>query len=405
MKPILKYLFPTLLSLTPVSISAQQDTPVQLLSNLLSKIENMSSIEYQVTRPDGYKDSIGNTFKGKTLIIATQTPFRFVATLSNETGTIIQRAVSFNNVTREISNRTEKETRTLNDDSTAMGILSDVTIDVATTWQFLINSKLLRSAISAGQVNYLGEDEIDGDLCTVVFFVDNRIVGGSYRISNYYLWLSKQTGLPRSAQRYIIFRGRTTLSPRVNITIKQLDPQVSDDIFTLQETKTPPEVRNKEITKMLPQKESLINKKLSDLEIRDLSNNILHLSNFNGKPMLINLWAPWCGPCVNEFPTLQKIYNKHQRKLEIIAIAVKDSRLNVLRFDKEHPEYTFTIVTDPEMQDKQSRLYDFFTNEGIPVSVFVNSSGIIVDKWAGFDNESILIDKIDQLMKKWSINE
>lgn len=400
MKTTLKHFLIIILIFNTVRISAQKETAIQILSNLIIKIENMSSIEYQVIRSDGYKDSTGNTFKGNTLVTATHSPFRFAATLRDEAGTTIQQAFSLNNLTKVISNGTIHETTTLNEDTTAMGILSDVTLDVATTWQFLFNTKLLRSIISSGQVYSLGNDEIDGDLCLIIFLVDNRIVAESSRISTYYLWISKETGLPRCVQRYMISRGRTSLSPRVNILVKQLNPQISDNIFTSQIVNTPTNISTKQLTHNSPQTNSLIGEHLPDFEFRDLSYKIIPFAQFKGKPILINLWAPWCAPCVSEFPTLQKIHVKYKGKLNIIAIAVKDSRLNVLRFTKEHPEYTFTIVTDPEMQDTQSRLYDFFQTKGIPISVFVNSSGTIIDRWEGFDDETILIKKIDQLMKK-----
>jgi thiol-disulfide isomerase/thioredoxin len=401
MKTILKHFIITILLLFNTAIiSAQKGTAIQMLSDLMIKIENLSSIEYQVTRSDGYMDSTGHSFKGNTLVTATSFPFRFAATLRDETGLAIQQAVSLNNVTKEISNGTVNETMTLNEDTTGMGILSDVTLDVATTWQFLLNTKLLRSSISSGQVYSLGEDEIDGDLCLIILLVDSRIIAGSSRISTYYLWLSKETGLPRCVQRYMIFRGRTTLSPRVNIQVKQLNPQISDNTFISQPEKTPTEIPTKQTFQNSPQINTLIGKKLPDFEIRDLSYKAISFAQFKGEPILINLWSPWCGCCVSEFPSLQKIQLKYKGKLNIIAIAVKDSRLNVLRFIKGHPEYTFTIVTDPEMQDTQSRLYDFFQTEGIPVSVFVNSSGTIIDRWEGFEDEATLIKRIDQLMKK-----
>ena len=158
-----------------------------MLSNLMLKIENLSSIEYQVSRTDGYKDSIGYTFKRNTLVTAIHSPFRFAASLKNEDDLTIQQASLLNNLTKEISNGTLHETPILNEDTIAMGIISDVTLDVAITWQFLFNSKLLRSAISSEQVYYLGEDEIDGYLCLIVLLVDNRIIGESNRTSTYYL--------------------------------------------------------------------------------------------------------------------------------------------------------------------------------------------------------------------------
>ena len=124
------------------------------------------------------------------------------------------------------------------------------------------------------------------------------------------------------------------------------------------------------------------------------------LPGLKGKPLLLNFWAPWCGPCLAEFPTLQKLLNQYAGRLQIVAVAVQDARANVLSFVQKNPAYTFMFLTDPVMQDRDSPLLKYFGARGLPTSVFVSADGTIVDRWVGFDSETELVQRIRQLMSK-----
>ena len=45
------------------------------------------------------------------------------------------------------------------------------------------------------------------------------------------------------------------------------------------------------------------------------------LADFKGKPLLVNLWATWCGPCVAEMPTLDKLAARQKEKLQVIVVS------------------------------------------------------------------------------------
>jgi hypothetical protein len=82
----------------------------------------------------------------------------------------------------------------------------------------------------------------------------------------------------------------------------------------------------------------------------------------------------------------------------VIAIAVQDTRLNVLEFIKKNPRYRFIFLSDPEMSEAESRLSQYFGIKGIPVSVFVDSQGRVLDYWSGFSGEQGLVKRIQKLM-------
>ena len=54
--------------------------------------------------------------------------------------------------------------------------------------------------------------------------------------------------------------------------------------------------------------------------VRDLNNNVIDFKDLQGKWVLINFWASWCEPCVNEIAEFNKLYAKHSNKVEIFAV-------------------------------------------------------------------------------------
>jgi hypothetical protein len=70
-------------------------------------------------------------------------------------------------------------------------------------------------------------------------------------------------------------------------------------------------------------------------------------------------------------------------------------------FIKKHPEYRFTYLTDPNLEDSHSKIARFFAGEGIPRSVFAGPDGKIVDyvygSYAGHEDE--LLKRVDQWLK------
>ena len=74
--------------------------------------------------------------------------------------------------------------------------------------------------------------------------------------------------------------------------------------------------------------------------------------------------------------------------------------MNVTEFIKKNPGYKFTFLNDPEMPEPESRVSVYFDLSLLPTSVFVDSQGKVIDRWAGFAGEAQLAKKIQQLMER-----
>jgi hypothetical protein len=82
----------------------------------------------------------------------------------------------------------------------------------------------------------------------------------------------------------------------------------------------------------------------------------------------------------------------------VLAVALQDSRLNVESWVKDHPDYHFTFVTDPELPSQISRLVEYSGSPGIPVTLLIDTKGIVTDQWFGYEKSEELEKKLAQFL-------
>lgn len=108
-----------------------------------------------------------------------------------------------------------------------------------------------------------------------------------------------------------------------------------------------------------------------DFELVSLEGESVLLSDLRGKPVLLNFWASWCGPCVMEMDLIQAQQDAYSSDLVILAVNVDDSIATVRSF-AEDEGLTFTILLD-EDGDVQSQ----YRVSAIPISYFIDAEGVI----------------------------
>ena len=112
-----------------------------------------------------------------------------------------------------------------------------------------------------------------------------------------------------------------------------------------------------------------------DFTVYDGQGNPVKLSDYIGKPIVLNFWASWCPPCKAEMPAIEKFHGNYK---DANAIAVNtDPEADVKGF-ADQLGLTFPIVLDEE--DRTMKNYSVM---GIPTTYFIDEQGIITQKYVG----------------------
>lgn len=110
------------------------------------------------------------------------------------------------------------------------------------------------------------------------------------------------------------------------------------------------------------------------------------LSELQGKPVLINFWATWCGPCVREMPAFERLKEDFGDQIEILAVNSGDDAETVKDFAEKNG-YTFPIALDETYEI--SMLYP---SSSIPYTVVVDAEGKVSHVSAGAADADTMYD-------------
>jgi len=171
---------------------------------------------------------------------------------------------------------------------------------------------------------------------------------------------------------------------------------------------------SQEIKFSLSQKEAL-NKVLGDINrapdftLTAMNDSIYTLSKLEGKVVLINFWATWCGPCRMEIPEFNEMHESyHERGLEILGISVSDNKKQLKNFAKSFAvNYPLLYGGAREMN---KIMKDYGGVYAVPSSFLVGKNGNIVWSYPGailknYDPQTFatLLYEIEKELKKGEV--
>ncbi len=116
------------------------------------------------------------------------------------------------------------------------------------------------------------------------------------------------------------------------------------------------------------------------------------LADLKGKAVLVNFWAAWCPPCIEETPALIAAYNELKREnpdIEFLGIGTNDDRANLVKF-AENNQIPYLVLDDAD-----GKVSDAYAVRGMPTTFFIDSAGIVRTVWNG----EIKKDKVLELMR------
>jgi peroxiredoxin len=110
-----------------------------------------------------------------------------------------------------------------------------------------------------------------------------------------------------------------------------------------------------------------------------MDGKMVSLSDFRGKVVLVNIWATWCPSCVDEMPSMEKLYQKLKGEdFEILAVSIDSLGENVVTpFMKKYK------LTFPALIDSAGAIRMGYRTTGVPESFIIDKDGILVKKVIG----------------------
>lgn len=134
-----------------------------------------------------------------------------------------------------------------------------------------------------------------------------------------------------------------------------------------------------------------------DFRVYDSDGNAVRLSDKIGKPVVVNFWATWCGPCRSEMPVFDAAYKEYGDEVEFMMVNLTDGYNDIPEKVAEFVDangYSFPIYHD--LEQNAARVYSVYS---IPMTLFVNADGSIYDTVIGAMNEKSFMVRLEAIMK------
>jgi cytochrome c biogenesis protein CcmG, thiol:disulfide interchange protein DsbE len=116
------------------------------------------------------------------------------------------------------------------------------------------------------------------------------------------------------------------------------------------------------------------------------------LYELRGTPVIVNIWASWCGPCRTETPILVHAAERYGTHVQFLGVDIQDGRDTASSFLSEH------AVPYPSVFDVSGDIHDRLGFVGLPDTLFYSADGAIVATWTGPLTAQALKDGIGQVL-------
>ena len=125
-----------------------------------------------------------------------------------------------------------------------------------------------------------------------------------------------------------------------------------------------------------------VGEKAPSFKLRNLYGNLEGLNDYKGKVVVLNFWATWCAPCLEEMPTFEKLYRRYRSQgLTVLAVSLDKGNSEKVKKFNDANNFTFPVLLDSE--GIAEKLYPSFT---IPFTYVIDKKGRVAARVDGVKN-------------------
>ena len=118
------------------------------------------------------------------------------------------------------------------------------------------------------------------------------------------------------------------------------------------------------------------------------------LDQFRGRPVVLNFWATWCGPCWEEHPVLVANAKMLQPQVQFVGVVFQDTEDKIQQFLNNRGTAYPTLI------DEAGKTAIAYGVGGVPETFFLDATGKIVAKFSGPLTTEVLQEKLQKAMKQ-----